>query len=76
MADSRTADKFVVRLPDGLRHRIFDASVINRRSMNSEVVSRLDRSLDLDQELEHQKNLVRILSDRVTELEQIIREAL
>ncbi|WP_296231506.1 Arc family DNA-binding protein [uncultured Pseudomonas sp.] len=69
MADSRTADKFVVRLPDGLRGRIFDVSAINRRSMNSEIVHRLEHSLELEQELEHQKNLVRVLSLRLAELE-------
>lgn len=47
MADynSRTADKFVIRLPDGMRHRIADAAAASHRSMNSEIIQRLEQSL-------------------------------
>lgn len=38
---SRTADQFVVRLPDGLRGRIAEAAKAAGRSMNSEIVARL-----------------------------------
>lgn len=69
MTDSRTADKFVVRLPDGLRGRIFDVAARNNRSMNSEIITRLERSIAVEVELDHQKNLVRILTARVDELE-------
>lgn len=69
MTNSRTADKFVVRLPDGLRGRIFDVAASNNRSMNSEIVHRLERSIATEVELDHQKNLVRILTARVDELE-------
>lgn len=36
--DSRTADKFVVRLPDGMREDIARRARINGRSMNSEMI--------------------------------------
>lgn len=39
------ADKFVVRLPDGMRERIAGAARTRRRSMNSEIVSRLEQSI-------------------------------
>ena len=42
---SRTTDKFVVRLPDGMRERIADVARNHHRSMNSEIISRLERSL-------------------------------
>lgn len=42
---SRTADKFVVRLPDGMRERIAEVAQTSHRSMNSEIVSRLEISL-------------------------------
>lgn len=42
---SRTADKFVVRLPDGMREQIADVAKVNHRSMNSEIISRLSKSL-------------------------------
>lgn len=40
-----TVRKFVVRLPDDLHSRIGEASKRYRRSMNSEIVTRLDHSL-------------------------------
>ena len=42
---SRTADKFVVRLPDGMRQKISQVAKGYHRSMNSEIVSRLESSL-------------------------------
>ena len=38
---SNEADRFQVRLPDGLRDRIKDDAAANNRSMNSEIVARL-----------------------------------
>lgn len=43
--DSRTADKFVVRLPEGMRERISEVSKVHHRSMNSEIIARLETSL-------------------------------
>jgi hypothetical protein len=43
---SRTADKFVVRLPDGMRERVAEVARRNHRSMNSEIIARLDESLE------------------------------
>ena len=43
-AESRRAkDKFMLRLPDGLRHRVKEAAVSNRRSMNAEIVFHLEK---------------------------------
>lgn len=42
---SRTADKFVVRLPDGMREHIADVARQHHRSMNSEIIARLEHSL-------------------------------
>lgn len=43
--NSRNADKFVVRLPEGMRQRIAEVAKNYHRSMNSEIVSRLESSL-------------------------------
>lgn len=43
--NSRTADKFVVRLPDGMRERVAEVARANHRSMNSEIIDRLEQSL-------------------------------
>ncbi len=42
---SQTADKYIVRLPDGMREQIAEAAKANGRSMNAEIVSRLERSM-------------------------------
>lgn len=46
---SRTADKFVVRLPDGMRERIAGHAKTNHRSMNSEIISRLEESMTVSE---------------------------
>lgn len=49
MAEQRVpqnADKYIVRFPDGMRARIAEAAKANNRSMNSEIVSRLEASFD------------------------------
>ena len=45
---SRDADKFVVRLPDGMRDQITDVARTNGRSMNKEIIKRLERTLHED----------------------------
>ena len=37
--------KFVLRLPDELRDRVAEAAALYRRSINSEIVARLEQSL-------------------------------
>jgi hypothetical protein len=39
-------DKFMLRLPDGMRDRLKDAAAENNRSLNAEIVSRLAESFD------------------------------
>lgn len=41
---SETADRFIVRFPDGMRDRIKEAAAENNRSMNAEIISRLEAS--------------------------------
>lgn len=40
----RGADQYTVRFPDGLRDRIKDAAEENGRSMNAEIIARLEAS--------------------------------
>lgn len=47
LTSSRTADKFVVRLPDGMRERVAKVARKHHRSMNSEVISTLSLHLQL-----------------------------
>ena len=48
---SRTADKFVVRLPDGMRDRIAEVARLHHRSMNSEIIARLEQSMQQEASL-------------------------
>ncbi|WP_439859102.1 Arc family DNA-binding protein [Pseudomonas sp. MBLB4136] len=54
---SRTADKFVVRLPDGMRERIADVARNHHRSMNSEIIARLEQSMLQEGSLGDEVNL-------------------
>ena len=54
---SRTADKFVVRLPDGMRDRIAEVARNQHRSMNSENIARLENSLQSDTGFSQNTNL-------------------
>ncbi|WLP07041.1 Arc family DNA-binding protein [Pseudomonas putida] len=44
--DSRTADKFVVRLPDGMRDQVAAAADADDRSMNSLIITAIRNELD------------------------------
>jgi hypothetical protein len=41
---SHQLDKFMLRLPDGMRRNIEEEAAMNGRSMNAEIVNRLERS--------------------------------
>lgn len=43
---SETQERFIVRFPDGMRDRIAAAAKANSRSMNAEIVARLEGSFD------------------------------
>lgn len=47
---SRLADKFVLRLDAGMRDELKVIAAQNRRSMNSEIISRLAASLEAEKE--------------------------
>jgi plasmid stability protein len=49
---ARALEKFIVRLPQGMREAIRIAAEKNRRSMNAEIVARLAQSLDMPEPIE------------------------
>lgn len=67
--NSRTAEKFVLRLPAGLRGRINQAAQSNHRSMNGEMLARIDGSLDLEEKHEEMRQFNRYLLRRIEFLE-------
>ncbi len=48
---SRDLDKVIVRLPNGMRDQLKDAAKTQNRTMNAEIVSRLQFTLDADMAL-------------------------
>ncbi|MFL1553612.1 Arc family DNA-binding protein [Pseudomonas sp. D47] len=57
----RTADKFAAGLPEVLRDRVNLAAENNRRRVNSEMIARIDGSLDLESKYEEIRQLNRYL---------------
>lgn len=69
MNDFRVQDKFVIRLPDGLRPEIAAVASRNHRSMNGEIINRLERSLSLERVLDQKIRVIAQLLSRINELE-------
>ena len=69
MRDSREQDKFVIRLPDGLRPEIASVASRNQRSMNGEIINRLERSLSLELVLDEKNRVITQLLNRISDLE-------
>lgn len=46
---SRKLDQYIVRFPDGMRDRLKEEAADNNRSLNSEIVDRLEQSLSAEQ---------------------------
>jgi hypothetical protein len=51
-------EKFVVRFPHGMRERLSASARDNQRSMNAEVVFRMDHSLALEAEIARLKAVI------------------
>ncbi|AZC83942.1 MULTISPECIES: Arc family DNA-binding protein [Pseudomonas] len=51
-------EKFVVRLPDGMRDKIARQARSNDRSMNSEIVHRLEYTTELETALERANKII------------------
>ena len=51
-------EKFVVRLPDGMRERIALQARENTRSMNSEIVHRLETTAELEAALDRALKII------------------
>lgn len=51
-------EKFVVRLPDGMRERIAVRARENTRSMNSEIVHRLETTVELEAALDRALKII------------------
>ncbi|MCU9529354.1 Arc family DNA-binding protein [Pseudomonas mosselii] len=68
---SRTADKFVVRLPEGMREKIGEVAKVRHRSMNSEIIARLEESLAN----ENDDSKIQVYSDSLSTSEKLMLSA-
>lgn len=59
---AQSQDRFIVRLPDGMRDRIAELAKASGRSMNAEIVARLEQTMDADDQLAQ-------LQERISDLE-------
>jgi len=60
---SQLADRINIRVPDGLRERLKEAGALSGRSMNSEIVARLEQSFDAPRTLD--PAIARVLEDHI-----------
>ena len=67
---SRTADQFVVRLPDGMRERIAEAAKASGRSMNAEIVARLQESFVKPSSAQEVTIMGKVLDQRMQDMDE------
>lgn len=70
---ARDDPKFIVRLPDGMRDRIAEAARANGRSMNAEIVHRLEQSFEQRFINDTMALEIAVLSDTVQRLNGVLR---
>lgn len=66
------AQKFIVRLPGELHTQVKRIAKQENRSMNNEIVDRLEKSLVATEVRSHDKKLITILLGKIATLEQQI----
>jgi hypothetical protein len=72
---SRESDKFMLRFPEGMREHVADAAARNRRSMNAEVLARLERTFRWDEvDHPHPAELTAEIQASAARLQELIRE--
>ena len=65
---SRIAEQFVVRFPDGMRDRISEAAKAAGRSMNAEIVHRLESTFNMESLKDAKRaELIQLVNDAIDE---------
>ncbi|UXQ89112.1 transcriptional repressor [Synechococcus phage MinM1] len=74
----RDLNRYIVRFPEGMRDRIAEAAKANGRSMNAEIVHRLEQSFargDLGDAVAMELDLLHSVTDRLTRVLQVLDPA-
>lgn len=67
-------DKYILRFPEGMRERIKANATENNRSMNAEIVARLESSFEASKDPHTRQIIVRLL-ERIGELREAAEDA-
>jgi plasmid stability protein len=67
-ATARTADRFQLRLPEGMRDKLVETAMANGRSISDEIIDRLTQSLERD-EMQRLSDRLKAQSDRLATVE-------
>ena len=74
-APSDTADKFMLRLPDGMRDQIAELAKANGRSMNAEIIARIEFSLQFDAAVDATgPEFAKLVSEKLDAQEALMKE--
>ncbi len=75
--ESRHADKYIIRFPDGMRDRLKEEAKTNNRTLNAEIVARLQNSFDAQESAtkSHQDDLLPLSAEMIERIAQKAGEA-
>ncbi|HTA99374.1 MAG TPA: Arc family DNA-binding protein [Bradyrhizobium sp.] len=65
----RGSEQFVLRLPDGMRDKLHELANANDRSVNAEIVNRLEKSMEHGGPFQQLQERVEYLEERLENLE-------
>jgi plasmid stability protein len=68
----RGSDQFVIRFPEGMRDRIAKLAAANGRSMNAELIDRLEKSLVDSDDIKDLENTVAQLWEKIDLIKEIL----
>ena len=75
-SESRSFDKYIVRFPDGMRECIAEAAKASNRSMNAEIVARLQASFEPSTSGLATAAITKLLDEQYERLMALVREAI
>jgi plasmid stability protein len=70
---SAMLDQYMLRFPDGMRARLKDAAAENKRSMNAEIIARLEASFETGSPLEESDSDLRAIRQSIEDLREAYR---
>lgn len=60
-------DQYIVRFPTGMRDRLKAEAAVSKRSLNAEIIARLEHTLEPEPEGEHLRRLLFPLMEEIIE---------